>query len=168
MALQFHKSRDDPRFYDGFADELIIHSIQSKLGPINQTHKKILVLGCRDEKLVTKLLIAGYNAKGMDIRDDYIQDSPDWFIHANAANIPLKDNSIDLIISRLFFDDLIGLQELDEQEVHNIYTSQCHKILRPDGLILSHGDRLPLGGGEYFNEIIIKNSRPIYFYQVKK
>jgi SAM-dependent methyltransferase len=166
MTLPYHKLRDKDTFYRHDTSLMkIVIPIRDKLGYVDDTHNKILDLGCRDGELVKRLQALGYDAKGIDIRDDYIQDSPDWFIHADAANIPLDDDSIDLITSRLFFDDLMGLQHLTEQQVYDIHVKECHRILRPGGLIVSHFDQLPLRGGQYFQHVHYQH---VSTYQVNK
>lgn len=53
------------------------------------------------------------------------------FINANAAYIPLKDNSIDLI----FAEDIV--EHLNPYFLHSML-KECYRILRPNGKIVIH------------------------------
>lgn len=102
----------------------------------------VLDLGCcvgtfaleyaSDERKVIGLDLSLYGLQcGKRLAEEQKVEDRVSFINANAADIPLKDNSIDLILA----EDIV--EHLEPNLLHGML-KECHRILSPKGKLVIH------------------------------
>ncbi len=81
----------------------------------------------------------GINVFGVDIRPEIYCGPKDRFVKADLLNQwPFQDNSFDLVLEHLVFDDLVGLQKLPYEDVKRHFDSELNRVVRNKGVFFSH------------------------------
>ncbi len=104
----------------------------------------------------------GVNVFGVDIRQEIYQGPKDRFVKADLLKSwPFQDNSFDLVLEHLVFDDLVGLQKLPSEDVTQHFNSELNRVLRNGGTFFSHTS----GFIPDSSFSLIASDRPFLLYQ---
>ncbi len=107
----------------------------------------------------------GIDVVGVDIRPEMYCGPKDRFVNADLLKQwPFEDQSFDLVLEHLVFDDLVSLQKLPYDDVLNHFNSELNRIVRSRGVFFSHTS------GFHPNQrfSLIASDRPFCIYQKNK
>lgn len=118
-------------WYDRLLNPFLNHIRQTLVDRIRVNRpKNVLDVGCGTGKLLS-MLPKNINAVGIDISDAMLEQAESQAAgkckRGDAANIPYKDNSFDLVISQF------ALHEKDTNTIHRELL-EIRRVLKPSGL----------------------------------
>ncbi len=104
----------------------------------------------------------GVNVFGIDIRPEIYQGPKDRFVKADLLHSwPFQDNSFDLVLEHLVFDDLLSLQKLPREDVTRHFNSELNRVIPKRGVFFSHSSGfIP---DSHFS--LIASDRPFLLYR---
>jgi ubiquinone/menaquinone biosynthesis C-methylase UbiE len=167
MTLPFHPLRDskDMVLSEAKARNLITvirEFFPARIPGFNP--KRILDLGTGKGNFVKAGAEAGLDVYGIDIRDVYEGDRS-RFVQADAKDMPFEDGFFDLVFQRLFFDDLVGLQGLENMHNLSPYIDEVHRVLRPGGFVYNYHCGFPLSSSDIdkkFKVVLNMDAETVY------
>ncbi|MFH1174335.1 MAG: class I SAM-dependent methyltransferase [archaeon] len=130
MSLPFHPNRDNERISSERINQFL-HAAQYYVPKA----RLVLDIGCGHGDLVHASNAAGIRMLGVDLRDVFLYDRQ-WFVHADAAYLPFKSRSVDVICEHFFIDDIMMLQE-DAPRKIIAALAEMQRVLKKGGAVIS-------------------------------
>ncbi len=141
LGSKWYQAQDNPvallRAESRLRNPWVNEKIEGILGvSIDKSSTKVLDVGCGAGFLSNYLAQQGYEVHGVDLSDsslqvarDYDQTSNVRYTVANAASLPFKDNSFDVVTAMDF---------LEHVEQPKAIIAEMARVLRPGGIFFFH------------------------------